>query len=258
MDILAKKGVDSARAAKAVEKTLDLAASVILAEPRRQMARRRIQTGQRAGEELCRRLDTFVGEVAKLPPSSKFLLSQSIQRSLARDFFDADIFFSVLDTIAATLPALTPKVRADAAYAGLFEGDGVNRGLSSQSSPQLLWEELDAETRRRCEITIESKLPTGNSLFRILADAFRTPASSFARGAPPSLLRDYARSVDRIWHTLGIMKGRRRYDCYDPKSQLSAFAKFTNEALEVVGSESRVSDRQIRQALGERKRRLQR
>lgn len=257
MAILAKKGIERARAARAVEETLDLAASVNLAKPRRDMARRRIDIGQRAGEELCRRLD-FVGEVAQLPPISKYLLNQSIQRPLACGFFDTSIFFSVLDAIAATLPDLSPKVRADAAYAALFEGDGVNREPSAQSSPQLLWEELDAETRRKCEMTIETKPPTDISLFRMLADAFRTPAHSSKQGAPPSLFRDYARSVDRIWSKLGIIRGRRRYDFGASKSQLSAFAKFANEALEAVGIELRVSDRQIRQAVGERKNRSHR
>ena len=138
MAILAKKGIETARAARAVEETLDLAALANLAKLRRGMARRRIDVGQRAGEELCRGLDSFVGEVAQLPPSSKYLLNQSILRPLACGFFDTSIFFSVLDAIAATLPGLSPKVRADAAYAALFEGDGVNPEPSTQSSPQLL------------------------------------------------------------------------------------------------------------------------
>ena len=97
MAILAKKkkGIERAQAARAVEETLDLAASLNLAKTRRDMARRRIDIGQRAGEELCRRFDSFVGEVAKLPPGSKYLLNQSIQRPLAGGFFDTSIFLSV-------------------------------------------------------------------------------------------------------------------------------------------------------------------
>jgi hypothetical protein len=67
MAILAKKGVERALAAMAVEETLDLAASVNLAKPRRDMARHRIDVGQRAGKELCRRLDSFVGKWLSYP-----------------------------------------------------------------------------------------------------------------------------------------------------------------------------------------------
>lgn len=256
MSILAKKGIERARAARAVEKTLDLAAATSLTEPQREIYRRRIQKGQRAAAELCRRLDSFVCEMTKLPPSSKSVLYRSIQRPLACGFFDTETFFLVLDAIADTLPGLSPKACADVAYAALFKGDGANKEPSAQSSPQLLWEELDAETRRKCEITIETKSPTDISLFKMLADVFRTPAHSLRPGAPPSLLRDYTRCVDRTWLMLGIARGRRRYDAYTSKNQISAFAKFANEALEAVGNESRVSDRQIKQALGERKKRL--
>jgi hypothetical protein len=255
MDILAKKKVAGTLAATAIAETLHLAASVNLAERRRDMARHRIEVGQRAADELCRRIDSFVAKVAKLPPNSKHLLNQSIQRPLACGFFDTSIFFSVLDAIAATLSDLSPKVRADVAYAALFEGDGVNREPSAQSSPQLLWDELDAETRRECETVIEAKLPKGTLLFRMLADALRSHTPSFSRGAPPSVLRDYARSVDLVWDKLDIMKGRRRFDPGANRSQPSAFAKFANEALAAVGTESRVSDRQIRQAIQERKKR---
>jgi hypothetical protein len=251
--ILARKKVERARAARAVAETLDFAAEVHLVERRRDMARHRIDAGQRAAEELCRRLDSFVGEVAKLPPNSKHILNRALERPLASGFFDTAIFFSALDAIAATLPGLSPKVRADAAYTALFEGDGVNREPSTQSSPQLLWEELDAETRRKCEMAIEAKPPKDISLFRMLADAFQTPAHSFRRGAPPSFLRDYARSVDRIWEKLGIKGDRRRYNTYAVKSESSGFADFANEALAAVGCESRLPDRQIAQAIRERK-----
>ena len=107
-------------------------------------------------------------------------------------------------------------------------------------------------------MAIETKLPTDISLFRKLAEEFRTPAHSFTRGAPPALLRDYARFVDRIWHKLGNYQRASTIRFRSSKSQLSAFAEFANEALEAVGIESRVSDRQIRQALGERKKRLYR
>uniref|UniRef100_A0A973WA32 Uncharacterized protein n=2 Tax=Bradyrhizobium septentrionale TaxID=1404411 RepID=A0A973WA32_9BRAD len=267
MTILAKKGIGRARAGRAIKETLDLAASVHLEKLRRDMARGRIDVGKRAAEGLCRRLDSFVGEVDRLPPSSKHLLNKSVERPLACGFFDTSTFFSVLDAMAATLPRLSPKVRADAAYAVLFARDADREpsaglgwvreegsmGPVSRDTCTLLWEELDAETRRKCEMTIEGKLPKDISLFRILADTLRIPAHSFMRGAPPSLYRDYARSVDRIWDKLGISKGRRRYDPDPTKSQLSAFAKFANEALAAVGIESHVSDRQIRQALGQRK-----
>lgn len=260
--ILEKKGIERARAERAVKETLDLAASTNLAKPRRELACRRIDTGQRAADELCRRFDSFVSELAKLPPSSKSALYRSIQRPLACGFFDTEIFFSVLDVIAATLPGLSPKARADAAYAALFEGDPANKEPSAQSSPQSLWEELDAETRRKCEMKIETTPPTEISLFMMLADSFRTPVHSFARGAPPSLVRDYVRCVDRIWHRLGIKKGRRRNDVNTDKGKrssfkrhLSSFAKFTNEALAAAGIESPVSDRQIKQAIGTRKKR---
>jgi hypothetical protein len=254
-DILAKKQLAGTRAARAIAETLNLAASVNLAERRRDMARHRIDVGQRAADELCRRLDSFVAEVAELPPNSKYLLNQAVERSLASGFFDTSTFFSVLDVMSASLSATSPEVRALAAHKALFDGDGVNREPSSQSSTKLLWEELDAETRRECETAIEAKLPKGILLFRMLADALRIHTPSFARGAPPSVLRDYARSVDLVWDKLGIIKGRRRFDPGANKSQLSAFAKFANEALAAVGTESRVSDRQIRQAIRERKKR---
>jgi hypothetical protein len=255
-DILAKKRVTGTRAARAIAETLGLAASVNLAERRRDMARHRIDVGQCATYELCRRLDSFVDEVAELPPNSKHLLNQSVERPLACGFFDTEIFFLVLDAMSAALPAISPEVRALAACKALFDGDGVSGELSSQSSTKLLWEELDAETRRECEKAIEAKLPKSILLFRMLADALRIHAHSFARGAPPSILRDYARSVDLVWDKLGIIKGRRRFDPSANTSQLSAFAKFANEALVAVGTESHVSDRQIRQAIRERKRRL--
>jgi hypothetical protein len=255
-DILAKKNVTGTRAATAIAETLHLAASVNLAERRRDMARHRIDVGQRATDELCRRLDSFVAEVAELPPNSKHLLNQSVERPLACGFFDTDIFFSVLDAMSASLSAISPEVRALAARKALFDGDGVSREPSSQSSTKLLWEELDAETRRECEKAIEAKLPKSILLFRMLADALRIHAHSFAQGAPPSVLRDYARSVDLVWDKLGIIKGRRRFDPRANKSQPSAFAKFANEALVAVGTESHVSDRQIRQAIQERKRRI--
>ena len=77
----------------------------------------------------------------------------------------------MLDAIATTLPGLSPKVHADAAYAALFGGDRANKEPSAQASPKLLWEELDAETRRKCEMKIETKPPTNISLFRALANA---------------------------------------------------------------------------------------
>jgi hypothetical protein len=141
--------------------------------------------------------------------------------------------------------------KASAVREALFDGEK----RKSFTSTKLLWEELDAKTRQRCETAIEAKLPRGSLLLGILADALRTHAHSFARGAPPSLLRDYARSVDLVWDKLGVTKGRRRFDPGVNKSQLSAFAKFANEALAAVGIESRVSDRQIRQAIRERKKR---
>jgi hypothetical protein len=211
-DILAKKKVTGTRAARAIAETLHLAASVNLAERRRDMARHRIDVGQRATDELCRRLDSFDDEVAELPPNSKHLLNQSVERPLACGFFDTGIFFLVLDAMSASLSATSPQVRALAARKALFDGDGVSREPSSQSSTKLLWEELDTETRRECEKAIEAKLPKSISLFRMLADALRIHAHSFARGAPPSVLRDYARSVDLVWDKLGIIKGRRRFD----------------------------------------------
>ena len=171
-DILAKKNVTGTRAAKAIAETLHLAASVTLAERRRDMARHRIDVGQRATDELCRRLDSFVDEVAELPPNSKHLLNQSVERPLACGFFDTGIFFLVLDALSASLSAISPEVRASAAHKALFDGDGVSREPSSQSSTKLLWEELDAETRRECEKAIEAKLPKSSLLFRMLADAF--------------------------------------------------------------------------------------
>jgi hypothetical protein len=254
-DILAKKKLAGTRAARAIAETLHLAASVNLAERRRDMARHRIDVGRRATDELCRRLESFASEVAELPPNSKHLLNQAVERHLACGSFDTSIFFSVLDAVSASLSATSPKVRALAAYKALFDGDGVNREPSSQSSTKLLWEELDAETRRKCETAIEAKLPKGILLFRMLADALRIHGPSLAQGAPPSVLRDYVRSVDLVWAKLGIIKGRRRFDPGANKSQPSAFAKFANEALAAVGTESRVSDRQIRQAIRERKKR---
>jgi hypothetical protein len=250
-DILAKKKLAGTRAAKAIAETLHLAASVKLEERRRDMGRRRIDVGQCAAEELCRRLDSFVAEVAELPPNSKHLLNQSVERPLARGSFDTEIFFSVLDAVSASLSEISPEVKASAVREALFDGEK----RKSFTSTKLLWEELDAKTRQRCETAIEAKLPRGSLLLGILADALRTHAHSFARGAPPSLLRDYARSVDLVWDKLGVTKGRRRFDPGVNKSQLSAFAKFANEALAAVGIESRVSDRQIRQAIRERKKR---
>jgi len=206
MAILAKKKVTGARAARAVEETLDLAASVVLTDHQRDMARSRIDVGQRAAKELCRRFDLFVSEVAALPPNSKHSLNQCVERSLACGSFDTEIFYSVLDAIAAVLPGLSPKVRADAAYTALFEGDGVNRERGTQSSAKLLWEDLDAETRRRCEMAIEARSPKDVSLFRMLADAL-SRIHPFRRGAPPSVFRDYARSVDRIGTSSVSSKG---------------------------------------------------
>jgi hypothetical protein len=243
MAILAKKKLAGARAARVTTETLDLAASVNLEERRRHMARSRIDGGRHAADELCRRLDSFVSKVAALPPKSKHSLKQCIERSVAGGFFDTEVFFSLLDAIASRLPDLSPKVRADAAYAALFGGS---------SSIHLLWEELDAGTRRRCEMAVEAKSPRDISLFSVLADALRTYAHPLRRGPRPSVLRDYVRSVDRIWHKLGI-KGRRRYDPVAGKNLSTAFTQFANEALAAVGIDSRVSDRQIKQAMEERK-----
>jgi hypothetical protein len=249
MAILAKKKVAGARAARAIIETLDLAASVYLVERRRHMWRSRIDRGQHAAEELCRRLDSFVSKVAALPPNSKHSLKQCIERSAAGGFFDTEIFFSLLDAIASTLPDLSPKVRANAADAALFGGS---------PSTRLLWEELDAGTRRRCEIAVEAKPRRDISLFRMLADALRTYSHPLRCGPRPSVLRDYARSVDRIWHRLGIIEGRRRYDLNARKNLPTGFTQFANEALAAVGIDSRVSDRQIRQAIRERKKREKR
>jgi len=250
MGILAKKKLAGPRAARVIAETLDLAASINLAERQRAMARRRIDIGQRAAEELCRRLDSFVSEVAALPPNSKHSLNQSVERPLACGFFDTEIFFSVLDATSATLSEISPKVRASAARRALFDGEKQD----SFTSTQLLWEELDAVTRRRCEMAVERKPPRGISLFSTLADALRSHVQSFRRGAPPSVLRDYARSVDHIWHKLGI-EGRRRYDPIANKNLPTPFTQFVNEALAAVGSDSLLSDRQVRQAIRDRKKR---
>ena len=83
MAILVKKKVTGARAARAVEETLDLAASVVLTDHQRDMARSRIDVGQRAAKELCRRFDLFVSEVAAL--TSKFqTFAEPMCRTLTR------------------------------------------------------------------------------------------------------------------------------------------------------------------------------
>lgn len=251
--ILEKKKVNGPRAERAIAEAFNLAASVNLVERRRDKARLRVDAGQRAADELWRRLDCFADEVAKLPPSSKNLLNQSIKGLLAQGFFDTDIFFSALDAMSASLSVTSPKVRALAARKALFDSDGARQEPSSQSSTKLLWEGLDAEIRSECERAIEAKAPKNILLFRVLADALRIRAYSFARGAPSSVLRDYVRCIDRIWDRLGITRGRRRYDPADNKSHPSSFAKFANEALLAVGTESRISDRQIRNAIRERK-----
>jgi hypothetical protein len=163
--------------------------------------------------------------------------------------FDTEIFIDVLDATAKALCQVSPRRLADDAYSMIYPP--VQDWLIETSRSPLveLWESIPAITRVNVERLMQGRQPSRslvawlNTLFQLLDQ--ERPVQ--AQGAPPSVLRIFAKGTARIWKRLGLRPGR-QYDTYKDQAVESGYQRFCNLALAAFGDTSKLSGRQVSNA----------
>ena len=242
--ILAKKKIPEAKAKRAIAETLEVAADHQLQGLRQKDSQRdRVRSAGDVGR-LIARLDELAEAIAKLPPVSKKKLNAIVAEYTAQ-FFDTETFSALIYALAAALPELGPKRRAQDVLNGIYQ---PVVGIVRTSPPELieLWESLSAETRRQVEKEVRA-LATKKSaveFFRKLIDLLNRFLPQAKRGRLQTIQRRYIHRVGQIWARLGLKVGH-AYDGFLGKNVESSFQRFARLALAAVGDDSVISRRQI-------------
>jgi hypothetical protein len=108
MRILAKAQIPVAKINRAIDQTLDAATDHKLQSMR---VSDRVWHRSRSAsdvETLIQRLTQLAKAIAKLPPSARGRLNEIVAR-YSEQFFDTEIFVSLIHDVAATLPNLAPR-----------------------------------------------------------------------------------------------------------------------------------------------------
>jgi hypothetical protein len=241
--ILAAAKVSSAKMKHAIERTINAAVDHRLQAMRQEDRKRDRLRSKDDADKLMKRLTELAAAIAKLPPTAKKKLN-AIVVSHTEQFFDTETFVAIIDDIAAALPKLAPKKRAQDAF------DVIDQPIPEvvrTAPPEIigLWETMSGGTRQQIELKIRRSVPKKSAV-----EFLRQPVLLLNRFSPqskagrPTIQRRYVERVGKIWRSLGLRVGR-AYDGIKGRSVESRFQRYCRLALAAVGDSSQISGRQI-------------
>ena len=194
---------------------------------------------QQAINQLTSSIGELRRQISPLPPSSLAVLNRHLTAVLEQSMiFDTEILIDVLDATAKALCQVSPRRRAEDAYSVICR----------QPSLVNLWESIPAVTRVKVEALMQNRRPLTSLVawldtLRQLLDQERPVRKE---GAPPSVLRVFAKGAARVWERLDLIAGR-RYDANKGHIK-SDYQRFCDLALAAFGDTSKLSGRQVSNA----------
>jgi hypothetical protein len=242
--ILVAAKIPGAKIRPAIEMTLHAAVDHRLQGMRQDDRRRDRLRSKDAVEKLIKRLTELAAAITKLPPTAKKRLNTIVARH-TEEYFDTETFAAIITDIAAALPMLAPRKRAQDAFDVI---DQPIAGIVRTAPPEIieLWETMSAETRQQIEQKLRRSLAKKSAIEFLpqLARLLERFLPQSKAGRPRTIQRQYVERVGKIWRSLGLRVGR-AYDGSKGRSVESRFQRYCGLALTAVGDSSQISGRQI-------------
>jgi hypothetical protein len=236
----------------------------------RQLAQLRFEDLWRIENQSHSALDMLISKlreledaISKLPPIAKGVLNKRVSAVLEKQMFDTEVFIDVIETIAVTLPELSPTRIAEDVRSRIYPSLPAFKNakppphITESGRPPLinLWESMPATTRVGVERLIQQgKLSTSlvgwlNNVANLLAR--QRPKRK--RGAPRATSQLFIWQVASIWRRLGLRPGL-TYDNFLDRHEEggrkegrveSGFQGYCRAALAAFGEFSQISARQV-------------